>query len=86
MLRKTFLNRHRPATYTALILSGELSKHLADLDRLAHEQLQLLTKRMAEAQGVTETLKANNSMEWTAQMNNIRSCAEEVVLTEVIYA
>lgn len=86
MLRKTFLKRHRPATYTALLLSGELSKHLADTDHLAHERVQLLTKRMVEAQGVTEALKAANSMEWTAQMNNIRSCAEEVVLTEVIYA
>ncbi|NLA86393.1 MAG: TnpV protein [Clostridiales bacterium] len=86
MLRKTFLKRHRPATYTALLLSGELSNHLADIDRLAHKRIQLLTMRMAEAQGVTETLKANDSMEWTARMNNIRSCAEEVVLTEVIYA
>jgi hypothetical protein len=86
MLRKTFLKRHRPATYAALLLSGVLSKHLADIDRLGYEQIQMLTKRMAEAQGVTETMKANDSMDWTAQMNNIRSCAEEVVLTEVIYA
>lgn len=86
MLRKTFLKRLRPVTYTALLFSGGLSKHLADIDRLAHEQIQLLTKRMVEAQGATETLKANDSMEWTARMNNIRSCAEEVVLTEVIYA
>ncbi|NLA87010.1 MAG: TnpV protein [Clostridiales bacterium] len=85
MLRKTFLKRHRPATSTALLMSGELSKHLADIDHLAHEQIQLLLERMAKAQDVTEALKANDSMEWTAQMNNIRSCAEEVVLAEVIY-
>ena len=86
MLRKTFLKEHRPATYTAFLLLGKLSEHIAETDRSARESVRLLTERLAETQGVTETLKATDSMMWTARMNNIRACAEEIVLAEVIYA
>ena len=86
MLRKPFLKEHRPATYTAFLLSGKLSEHLAEADGSARERVRLLTERLAKAQGVTEALKAADLMMWTGRMNNIRACAEEVVLSEVVYA
>ncbi len=42
-LRKTFLKEHRPATFTTFLLSGRLSEHLAETDRLAREQVRLQT-------------------------------------------
>lgn len=86
MLRKTFLKEHRPATYTAFLLSGRLSEHLAETDRSARERVRLLTERLAVKQCVSEALKAAEQMMWTGRMNNIRACAEEVVLAEVVYA
>ena len=43
-----------------------------------------LTKQVAKAQGVTETLKAQNQMAWVGAMNNIRNAAEEIILSELI--
>ena len=86
MLRKTFLKEHRPATYTAFLLSGKLSEHLVETDRSSRERVRLLTERLAKAQGVSEALKAADPMMWTGRMNNIRACAEEVALSEVVYA
>ena len=45
----------------------------------------LLVKQMAEMEGVTEQLKADNQMEWVGRMNNIRNRAMEIVNGELIY-
>ena len=45
-----------------------------------------VTPDLAQAEGVTETLKAQSQMEWVARMNNIRSRAEEMILNDLIYA
>lgn len=44
-----------------------------------------LVKQIAEAEGVTEQLKADNQMEWVGRMNNIRNRAMEIVNSELIY-
>ena len=44
-----------------------------------------LVKQMAEREGVTEQLKADNQKEWVARMNNIRSRATEIVNHDIIY-
>lgn len=41
--------------------------------------------QMTEEQGVTEQLKAEQPMLWVRKMNGIRTAAEEMVLTEIIY-
>ena len=46
----------------------------------------LLTKQMAECEGVTEQLKAQNQMLWVRLMNSIRDRAMEVVNNDLIYA
>ena len=45
-----------------------------------------LVKQMAEREGVTEQLKAENQMEWVGRMNNIRNRATEIVNADLIYA
>ena len=42
--------------------------------------------RMAQAEGVTEELKATDPLRWTGLMNNLRHSAEELVLNDLIYA
>lgn len=70
--------------YANLLTSGELNAYLADIDRQAEELFLRLVKQMADTEGITETLKANNQMEWVRRMNNIRSRATEIVNSELI--
>ena len=63
----------------------ELTRHLNEIDRQAREMLELLVKQMAQAQGITEQLKAEDQMAWVGAMNNIRSAAEEVMMREVVF-
>ena len=82
---RRYLKEHRRATYATLLTGGKLNDYLADIDRQAEELLSRLVKQMAEAEGVTETLKAANQMEWVGRMNSIRSRAMEIVNSELIY-
>ena len=84
--RLEYLKHHRQTVYTELLTSGQLNRHLASIDRQAKEMLSRMVKRMAEREGVTESLKATDPMAWVRKMNNLRAAAQETVLTEVIYA
>lgn len=81
-----YIKRERKALYTELLTSGRLNTYLADISEQAKEQLLLLTKQMAENEGVTEQLKARDQMLWVQRMNNIRDRAMEIVNHELIYA
>ena len=84
-LHKKYLKEQHPIRYNQLLLSGELGGYLAKLDKQAEEQLALTVQQMQESEGVTEALKAANQLEWVRRMNSIRSRAEEVVLSELVY-
>ena len=83
--RKTYLMEHRKPYYQMLMLQGKLNKHLNRVDREAHERMEVLVMQMAEKQGVTEPLKAEQPKLWIRKMNGIRTAAEEMVFTEIIY-
>ena len=85
MLRRQFLKEHRPARYQYLVMTGELTGHLNQVDQDAREQVEILVKQMAEKQSVTEQLKMQDQMKWVCLMNNIKDCAEEIVLKESVY-
>ena len=70
-LRLKYLKEHRKVLYINLLTSGELTRHLNEIDR--------------QAQGITEQLKAEDQMAWVGAMNNIRSAAEEVVMQEIMF-
>ncbi len=84
-LRESYLKNHRRGLYAGMRNSGKLAPHLENTDREANTMLERLTKQMAKAEGVTESLKAANQMLWVQKMNNIRALAEETVLRELIY-
>ena len=81
-----YIKQHRKALYLNLLTTGKLNGYLADIDKQAEEMLFRLVKQMAEREGLTEQLKADNQTEWVARMNNIRQRATEIVNTEIIYA
>ena len=80
-----YLKDNHPVRYTVLLLSGKLNGYLVEFDQQAKKQLELIVQQMAEREGITEQLKAENQMEWIRQMNNIRIRANEIVLRELIY-
>ena len=86
MLRHSYLRNHREGLYTGMLMKGTLNSHLEEVDRTANRMLEQLTRQMAQAQGVTEALKAQDQMLWVQRMNNIREAAEEQILHDLIYA
>ena len=84
-LHREYLKQEHPARYSSLILTGKLWTYLADLNEQAEERLDLIIEQMKAAEKVTEELKARNQLEWVGRMNNIRSRAEEIINSELIY-
>ena len=80
-----YIKEHRPVLYADLVLSCKLHSFLADIDAQANATLALLVKQMAEKEGISEQLKAQDQMAWVRAMNSIRNRAEEIVLKELIY-
>ena len=85
-MRHRYLKEHRGVLYNTMILDGTLRNHLAEVDKICKERMDMLILGMKETQGITEELKAHDSMAWVGAMNNIRSAAEEILFAEVIYA
>ena len=82
---RRYLKEHRKTAYTRLLTSGKLNRYLADIDHQAEELFSQLVSQMAAAEGVTETLKASDQMEWVRRMNSIQNRAGELVESELIY-
>lgn len=80
-----YIKQHHKVRYTNLLTSGKLNGYLADIDKQAEDMFFRLVKQIAEREGVTEQLKADNQIEWVAQMNNIRIRATEIVNHDLIY-
>ena len=81
-----YLKQYQKVTYTNLLTSGRLNAYLVDVDRQAQERSHRLIEGMKQTQDITEQLKAENALEWTGKMNNIRACARKIVYDEIIYA
>ena len=81
-----YLKQYHKVTYTNLLTSGMLNAYLVDVDRQAQERSHRLIEGMKQTQDITEQLKAENALEWTGKMNNIRACARKIVYDEIIYA
>ena len=72
--------------YFNLLTSGKLHEHLAEIDTSVRDMAEYLIKEMAKKQGVTKELKATDMMSWIGLMNNIRACADEIVLNDIVYS
>lgn len=81
-----YLKEYRRITYFNLLISGKLNGYLADIDKQAEEMFFRLVEQMKHVQGITEQLKAENTLEWVGRINNIQACAMEIVNKEIIFA
>ena len=84
-MHREYLEQYHTARYSYLLLSGKLWTYLADLNEQAQERMECMITQMKAAEGVTEELKARDSMAWVGAMSNIRSQVEEIILREMIY-
>lgn len=84
-LHRDYIKEHRPVLYDSLVLDGTLWTYLADLNEQAQNRLEVIIDQMKAAESVTEELKATDQMMWVQAVNSIRSRAEEIILTELIY-
>ena len=82
---RSYLRNHKREVYNAFRYDGTLDKHIAEIDQQAEELFERLVEQVAMWQGITERLKADNQMAWVSAMNHVRSIAEEVVLSDLIY-
>ena len=80
-----YIRKHKKALYTSLLTSGKLQSYLANVEEQAQELFDWLMKQRAEREGITETLKADNQMEWVGRINALRSAVTEAVNAEVIF-
>lgn len=85
-MRRRYLQEYHPGLYARLVTSGKLYEHLTEIDRTCYERMERICTAMAKREGVTEALKASNQMEWVRRMNNIHNRAEEIVISELVYA
>lgn len=83
--RRRYLRTHKDGIYTGMLLRGTLEPHLKEIGESAQVMFDRLVEQMKKAEGVTEQLKASDQMEWVGRMNSIRSRAEEIVLSELVY-
>lgn len=86
MRHKRYLKQNHKVRYYNLLTSGKLNSYLADIDKQAEDMFLRLVEQIANREGVTEQLKAENQIEWVGRMNNIRSRAMEIVNAELIYS
>ena len=81
-----YIRENRQGLYNSLLLSGKLKGYLAELNEQAEDMFFRLVEQLAEKDGITETLKAENQMLWVQRMNAVRATATEIINHDLIYA
>ena len=85
-MRQHFLKENHEVIYTVMLLNGTLFEHLAEIDTTCNERVDKLVSLMTRQEGISEALKSTDQMKWVRCMNSIRNRAEEMVLSELVYA
>lgn len=85
-MRRDYLKQNHRSIYSAMMLKGALLDHLAEIDKICHEEFEIRVKARSDAQGITEELKAKDMLKWTGLMNNIQNSVCEELMHEFVYA
>ena len=83
--RRVYLKKHHPILYYNLLTAGTLDGHLTDIEEQAQELFLRLVEQYADAEGVTEEVKANGPQAWVRRRNSIRNRANEAMMQEIVY-
>ena len=84
-MHRDYLKEYHPIVFNQLVLSGTLWIYLADINEQAQQRLEVLVNQMMVSEGITEELKEEDQMNWIQRMNNVRTRAEKLIITELIY-
>ena len=84
LLHRDYIKQHKRGTYTTLLTEDKLNAHLHEIDVQANEMVEAIVANLTRERGIDEELKACDALKWVAEMNNIKSSAEEIVLREVV--
>lgn len=84
--RRQYLKQYHRIKYYNMLTQCTLYPHLADVEQRAREMFDRLLAQMAKQEGVTEQLKTDDMVLWVGLMNDIRACAKEVVMHDLIYS
>ena len=82
--RRQFMRKYQRPVYDAMLMNGTLNAHLEEVDRAAEEMMDRLMTQVAEREGVTEAMKAEDQMAWVQRMNRIQTCATEIIASNLI--
>ena len=85
ILHKEYIKENHPCFYSSLLLTGNLFDYLEKIDCKARNEVEQLISFMAEKEGVTEELKAENQLRWVGLMNAIKQSAEEIVNYDILF-
>lgn len=85
LLKLDYLKKEQKSLYTILLMRNKLNEYLYRIEDEATEKIEYLIQQLVQQEGITEELKEKNQMLWVQKMNNIRDCAEEIILSELIY-
>ena len=85
-MRRSYLKEYHKILYNNYVIEGTLFKHLSEIDQACNKRMEIIVFDMAKKEGGTDVLKAVDQMEWVRRMNSIRNRAEEIILTELVYA
>ena len=82
---KEYIKQNKPVFYSTLITQCKLNSYLHDIDIRASDMYDNLVKQLAEQEGVTEQIKADDMIAWVQAINNISNRAREIVCFEIIF-
>ena len=83
-LRRTYLMNHRPVLYNTMLLNGSLYPHLMEVEQTAESRMQQTMEQLLKQDPAPD--KAQNQLMWVQHMNSLKTQAEELVMTELIYS
>ncbi len=81
---KEYIKQYKPAFYTTLLTQCKLNSYLHDVDVRATEMYDILVEQLAKQENITESLKANDMLNWVQAMNNISNRVREIVYNEFV--
>ena len=86
MMREDYLKKHRKGLWNRLILRGELTQHLNEIDTAARQRIDLMMPQLMKDAGITEEMKMTDQLRWVGLMNSCKAQAEEIIQNELIYS
>ena len=84
-MRLNYLKEHKKADYTIMLMNGTLNTHLKEIQETADSRVQKIISQLKAQSDLTEDMKNTDILYWVGTMNSIKSQAEEIVFSELIY-